>query len=155
MTIMQGLKKIKHLDRKIEKNRKRIAKWCSYFSDEQPLFDTGGIKKLLQATDDMVHERNRIRHSLHNTNMATIVEVKGHAMTMDELIIMRTLTIPAKIETLKQMRRKEKSHYQAKEVTVVTQYDHHARDKAIDGMENDLDELDELLDNMNVTTELV
>ena len=30
LTILQALKKIKHIDRKIEKTKERIQKWCSY-----------------------------------------------------------------------------------------------------------------------------
>ena len=155
MTILQGLKKIKHLDRKIGKNRNRIARWCSHFSDEQPMYDNEGIRKLIQATDDLVHERNRIRHRLHETNILTTVELNGNVMTMDELIILRTLVVPEKLETLKTLRRKEKSHYQDKGITVLMHYDPAERDKAVDRLENALDEFDEILDDMNIKTDLV
>ena len=35
MKIIEALKKIKHLDRKIEKTSDRISKWCSYIDDKE------------------------------------------------------------------------------------------------------------------------
>ena len=38
---------------------------------------------------------------------------------------------------------------------VVNQYDHRERDKHIDNLDYDLDQLDNLLDQMNMSTQLV
>lgn len=155
MTILQGLKKIKHLDRKVKRNQDRIARWCSYLSDEDPMYDANGIQKLIQATYDLITERNNIRHALHRTNILVKPEFQWKEMSLDELIILRTLTLPSKIATMKLLRRQEKNYLHDKGVKVVIQYDPGRRDKEIDSMENLMDELDSLLDEMNIKTELI
>lgn len=155
MTILQALKKIKHLDRKIEKNMKRIQRWCSYFDDEQPLYDGGGIKRLIQSSNDMIDESTNLRHQIHATNTATKMEFDNKEMTLDELIALKTSTIPKRLQVLSVLRRKEKQYHHDKDVKVVLQYDPSARDKVVDALENMSDEVDALLDHMNISTELV
>jgi len=161
LTIMQALKKIKHIDRKIEKTRERIQKWCSYIDplEAPPQYDTN---KLLQSVGDLLAEKARLRHALHMTNALHKVEYKKVKVTIDELLITRTITIPAMIDALKLQRRKEKpynlkddpSWEEAQRPKVVMQYDPNGRDKAIDSLENDLMEIDTLLDEVNITTDI-
>lgn len=155
MTILQALKKIKHLDRKIEKNKVRVSRWCSYMSDEEPMYDADGIRKLLQSVEDTIRERNRLRHLIHKTNILTVVTFEHKEFTIDELLLLRTQTLPALLASLACLRRKEKSYHHEKNVKVVMQYDPIYRDKSIDSIENTMDELDSFLDNINITTELV
>lgn len=155
MTILQALKKIKHLDRKIEKSKTRTARWCSYFDDEEPVYDEAGIRKLMQSIDDLIRERNRLRHLIHKTNILTTVTFEHKEFTIDELLILRTLTLPALKDSFLKLRRKEKSFHHDKDVKVVVQYDPNKRDKTVDSIENTMDELDALLDQINITTELV
>ncbi|KKL47833.1 hypothetical protein LCGC14_2331590 [marine sediment metagenome] len=155
LTIMQALKKIKHIDRKIEKTRERIQKWCSYIDplEAPPQYDTN---KLLQSVGDLLAEKARLRHALHMTNALHKVEYKKVKVTIDELLITRTITIPVMIETFKLQRRKEKPYglKSDTEQNVVMQYDPSGRDRAIDSLENDLMEIDTLLDEVNITTDI-
>lgn len=155
LTILQALKKIKHLDRKIEKTRERISKWCSYIDplEAPPQYDT---TKLLQSVNDMLMEKANLRHALHATNALCTVEYKKVEVTIDELLIRATITIPAMIETLKLQHRKEKPHYLKDEARhkVIMQYDPGNRDKSIDRLENDLMEIETLLDEVNIITDV-
>ena len=151
MTILQGLKKVKHIDRKIEKTQIRIRKWCSYIEpDDLPVqYD---IKPLIQSVNDLLNERTQIRHALHTVNALHKIEYKDKTMTVDELLIMRINTIPVKIKTQKLLRRKEKSYYEDKvKREVVLQYNPHERDKIIDNLEYELDKIDSLLDEINIS----
>jgi len=154
MTILQALKKIKHLDRKIEKNQMRIQKWSSHYSDEEPLYDQRGIEKLIQSTNDLVLERDKLKHLIHKTNIETKIIFKGNEMSLDELIAKRTSTVPSNLITINCLHRKEKNYNQDKAVKVVMQYEPAVRDKVVDIMENILDEMDALLDETNIITEL-
>ncbi len=156
LTILQALKKIKHLDRKIEKTKERIQEWCSYINplDGPPQYDTN---KLLQSVNDLLAHKARLRHALHMTNALHVVEYKGTKGTIDELLISVTVTIPAMIDALKLQRRKEKDRYlqdEKHEQKVALQYDPSDRDKAIDKLENDLMEIDTLLDEVNIVTDV-
>ena len=142
MTILEVLKKIKHVDRKIEKLKLRLEEWCSYYDikldpGQQPLYDA---KKLLQALNDLITLK------------------KGKKLTIDELIMMRTVTLPAKKQCLELLRRKEKgyvdlrhlSEEERKEVKVITQFDSVRRDRSIDKIDDEIANLDLLLDDTNI-----
>lgn len=157
LTILQALKRIKHLDRKIEKNKSRIQKWCSYLDPAQspPQYDTN---KLIQSVNDMLNERAMLRHALHTTNALYKVKYKGKEVTIDELLILSTITIPAKIAIFKLQRRVEIPYQmrqqEAEKQKVVMQYDPNKRDQAIDSFENELAEIDALLDEINISTDV-
>ena len=152
MTILEVLKKIKHVDRKIEKLKLRLEEWCSYYDikldpGQQPLYDA---KKLLQALNDLITLK------------------KGKKLTIDELIMMRTVTLPAKKQCLELLRRKEKgyvdlrhlSEEERKEVKVITHpfkaaslFDSIRRDRSIDEIDDEMADLDRILDEINILRE--
>lgn len=161
MTILEVLKKIKHVDRKIEKNTARLSKWCSYFDIElepgqEPLYNT---EKLLQATSDLITLRGAYRHALHKANIDNKVEYKGKMLTIDQLLVLRTNTLPSKRSCLMTMRRKEKGYSELRHLTederkavrVITKFDPLKRDKSVDDIENEMADLDKLLDEINIT----
>lgn len=153
LTIFQNLKKIKRLDRKITKTSERIRKWCSHFDNEEPQYDTA---VLIQSVNDMITEKAKLRHELHKTNIEIEVLFQGRLMTVDELIALVSLTIPAKINTLKLLRRREKGYNQSEEkLKVIIHYDPAERDKKIEALEYTLEEAENVLDNINITTEIV
>ena len=167
MTILEVLKKIKHVDRKIEKLKLRLEEWCSYYDikldpGQQPLYDA---KKLLQALNDLITLKSVYRHALHKANIEHKVEYKGKKLTIDELIMMRTVTLPAKKQCLELLRRKEKgyvdlrhlSEEERKEVKVITHpfkaaslFDSIRRDRSIDEIDDEMANLDLLLDDTNI-----
>ncbi len=157
-TILQVLKKIKHLDRKIEKNQKRIEKCASYVSpgEEKPLYDP---LKLLQSVKDMIVEVSRLKHSLHYTNATTMIKYKDKDLTIDGLLLLRTIIIPRFIETQKLLRSKSiRNRYSEvvyeKGSKVVRLYDPQERDKNIDKLEDELADIDSMLDEINITQEV-
>jgi len=167
MKILAALKKIKHLDRKIEKNMKRISKWCSYTvendDDPEPTYDTQDIVAMNQQIVDWTVQKITIRHALHLTNIRTVTDFGKHKnLSIDELLLMQNVLIPAKIAAQKAMRRKEKgsggymsSRSTNKDSYVVLQYEPKDRDKIVESLENEKDKLDELLDNLNIETDVV
>ena len=148
--------------RKIIKNRERIAKWCSYFQEigaepETPRYDKEGIRRLIQSSYDLITERNKIRHRLHKTNMkkVKVPVLNDETMTIDEVIILTTLSIPQILTIFKTLRRKEKTYQQRGDNSkVIIQYDPEERDKEIDSLEDLQEKLNSFLDTINITTEL-
>jgi len=168
MTILEVLKKVKHIDRKIAKNKERVKKWCSYFNIDvgevgvaqtslpEPPYDT---QKLLQTLNDQIKYRAELRHALHKANIENTTTYKGKEMTIDELLVLRTKTLPEMVECLKLMRRKEKgyqilSHLPedvCKQVFVINQFDSTTRDKNMDDIEDEIADIDTILDEINIT----
>ena len=162
MKILAALKRIKHLDRKIEKRIKRIGRWCSYIveneNDPGPVYDADDIRKMQQQIRDWAAEKIRIRHCLHLTNIQTLVEYNSKDRSIDELLLIQNVLLPEELKALKAMRRKEKGGYgkpDAEKAHVVLQYDPKDRDKRVEGIEYQLEHLDELLDNLNIETDVI
>lgn len=163
MKILAALKKIKHLDRKIEKTSNRIAKWCSYIveneSDPPPVYNDKDIIKMQQQIGDWAMEKVRIRKALHLTNVRIKVSWDDRMCSIDELLLIQNVILPAQMDALKIMRRKEKGggygSTPTKDSYVVLQYDPRKRDMEVEKIDKAKEELDELLDNLNIETEVV
>jgi len=154
MKIIQALKKIKQLSRKIETTKERISTWCSYQSDEEPLYtDIQGMK---QSVFDMQAEIAKIRHAIHVLNATTKVNFKGKETTLDELLLEATVTIPSKLALLSSLRRKEKNRYiqNQADVKIILQYDPLERDKEVDKLIELTAEINDFIDVCNITLEL-
>lgn len=163
MKILAALKRIKHLDRKIERTNKRINKWCSVIVDNEqdpaPVYNTADLKKMQQQVGDWSSEKIRIRHALHLTNIRTKVTFAGKERSIDELLLIQNVLIPDELKSLKLLHRREKGgyghHSESKDSWVVLQYDPRGRDKQVEAIEYQLEQLDELLDNTNIETDVV
>jgi len=162
MKILAGLKRIKHLDRKITKTLKRISKWCSFVSDNKedpaPVYDEGDIRTMQQQIGDWAVAKAAIRKGLHLTNVRTRVDFDGRQMSIDELLLLQNVVFPEKKKALVALRRKEKGGYgstSSKDSWVVLQYNPKERDQAIEKLELLEEELDTLLDNLNIETDIV
>ena len=151
MNMMQALKRIKHVDRKIAKAQTRIQRWCSHSSEEENPYN---MEKLMQSVADLIVQKAKIRAGMHATNITTIVEFKGRKWSMDGLLAHRTIVLPKQIESFKMMRRKEKGFHDDKDMKYVLAYDPKWRDQKIDALEEELAEIDDLLDTTNISTEL-
>ena len=156
MKIIMGLKRIKHLDRKIEKNMVRIDQWCSYVErkgDPSVPYDSNDIRRMHQQIADWATERARVVHALHVTNTTVTVKYNGKDFTLDELMTMKNHVIPRKIQALKHMRRAQKRYEERGKVVV--QFDHVERDKNLDALAAELDAIDTILDIQSIEVDLV
>ena len=154
-SVIRGLKRIKQLTRKIESNKNRVAKWCSYIDDEEPLYTN--IDGLVQSICDMQTEIANIRHAMHKLNANKVVQFQGKDTTIDQMLLEATVTLPAKLEVLKSLRRKEKGYGHQKDpgLKVVLQYDPVKRDKDIDNLIERQNDINDAIDILNIETELV
>ena len=159
MKILAALKKIKHLDRKIEKTLLRIDRWSSYIIDneEDPgsVYDGKDIAVMQQKIADWAAQKIRIRVALHLTNVRTKTIWEKKEYSIDELLLVQNVFMPAKMRGLKALNRKEKGYSAPKESRVVLQYDPKQRDIDIERLEYQKESLDELLDNLNIETEVI
>ena len=163
MKILAALKKIKHLDRKITKILKRIDKYCSVIvdneNDEDPVYNEGDVRKMQQKVVDWAMEKVKIRTALHLTNVRTKVNWKDSEHSIDNLLLIQNVLLPAQMSSRKALRRKEKGGYSSntssKDSWVILQYDPKKRDEDIERIEHEMEQLDELLDNLNIETDVV
>lgn len=163
MKIIEALKQIKHLDRKIKKISERTTKWSSFIVDINlteaevvtfPQYTAENIKTMHQQITDWLFEKARLRHLIHRTNILTTVQYQNKEYTLDELIIRKTEVIVG-LEQLEKLYNRKDKPYGAKDMRVVVQYDFKERDKQLDKLENEKEELSNLLDILTLETDVV
>lgn len=158
MKIIESLRRIKHLTRKIAKNTKRIMDNCSFVDhegDPRPVYNEDDIRKFHQQIDAWSSEIASLRHRLHKTNVSTSCDFPVLGLSnIDYALCYMNEVIPRKIEALKSMRRKEKP-YSDKDGRVVNQFDHTARDKAIDSLDELKQSLADRIDALNISVDIL
>jgi len=114
---------------------------------------------MMQAITDLLYEKMRLRTALHLTNTRISLEFHGKSYTVDELLLLQNVVIPERIVTLKFLRRREKGGVYrddySKQAKVYIQYDPRERDKQIEKLEDMLSDLDDILDNVNIETDVI
>ena len=150
LTIIQTLKKIKHLGRKIDRTQERIGKWCSFTTDDKPLYNQEEIRAMIQSVGDMSSEVAGLKHALHLVNATLEVEFEGKKTTIDGLLLETNVIIPTKLASLKALRRKEKNYHHKEDVEVVLQYDPRERDMEIDRLTDYQASINDFLDELNI-----
>ena len=163
MKIIEALKKIKHLDRKVEKNLQRIKKWAAYVEDtrnpEPPLYNKEELVRMVQQIADWTTEKMNIRHLLHKTNLTVAADWNGKSYTIDELLLLQALGFPVAMNVQSCMSRRDANAeigYGGKEFRrVVMQYDPKERDKTTDKLDDNAMKLNDLLDKLSLETEVV
>lgn len=152
MTILQALKKIKQLTRKIQTTQERIARWCSYMNNEEPAYTD--IRAMIQSVSDMQLQIAKFRHYMHLANATVEVEFEGKKTTLDELLLEANVVIPTQLSTLALLRRKEKGYGDTKDTTVVIQYVPKERDFSIDTLTEKQARINDFIDTMNIQMEI-
>jgi len=95
MTITEGLKKLRLIEKRILKNCAEIEKYSSLLSNEKPIFDSESkqreeVAKLIQANKDLELEYCRLKARIDYTNLVTYVQIEGHNRTIhDWLLVLR------------------------------------------------------------------
>lgn len=166
MKIIEVLKKIKHLDRKTEKNQERISEWCSYSTTETnpetPNYNAEELRAMIQQIGDWQTEKARLRHILHKTNIETNVEFDGKFYNIDQLLLIQSIILPSQLKVLKSLSRQRKdsdmygynSHIKEEKKKIIMQYEPRERDISIDKVENIMTKLNDLLDQLSITIDV-
>ena len=156
LTILDGLKKIKVLKKKIDKKASRVVENCCSFEGEEPLHN---VRELMQSHNDLLLEVNDIRAKIQRTNAATKVSgTKYAALTISELISYRQSVLPQRIVVLKSLTKAHKENegrFETPKRKVVMHYDPKEREDTIDKYEDEILEIDAILDKCNMTTKLI
>ena len=161
MKIISALKRIKHLDRKIEKTSTNYVKWSSFLlpagenSNTYNPYSIYDLKKMKQQIRDWTIEKVKIRKALHLTNINTLVTYKGKEYSIDHLLLVKCILIPNQLKLLKSLRRAEKQHYDNKEDRVITLFSYKERDMEVDALEIELSKLDEIIDNLSLSANVI
>jgi len=94
MKIIEALKNLKTIQKRMEKNCQDISQYCAYVSTETPAFETEDkqrehVKSLVQANLDLEKEYLRLKKAIELTNLNVTVTIGTRTLTITELMSIR------------------------------------------------------------------
>jgi len=169
MKVIQGLKQLKVVEKRMEANRKRIEDYASMVSTERPLFESEDTQKkeimaLVQANMDLGVEYRELKKQVDRTNLTIEVTVGKDTYTIADLLILRRSLAKTMINTYKalndntgqiRLRNFTSRVTEGKTPTVVRLYDEKVKNAGMKEWIDLLDEIEMRLEVINATTDLV
>jgi 16S rRNA C1402 N4-methylase RsmH len=112
MTITEGLKKLKLIEKRIQKNCAEIVKYSSLLSTERPIFETENkqreeVSKLIQANTDLEGEYCRIKAMIDYTNLMIYVQIDNENRSIHDWLTLLRKTGKLLIQTYESLTDKD------------------------------------------------
>jgi hypothetical protein len=94
MKLIEALKNLKTIEKRIDKNCQQIGEYAAYVSAEPPAFETEErqrqeVTSLVQGNLDLAKEYLRLKTAIEFTNLNTKVSIGQRDNTISELITIR------------------------------------------------------------------
>jgi len=94
MKIVEGMKRLKVIEKRMEDNSKRINEYASILSTDRPSFGSEDeqrkeVRCLIQANEDLVKEYLKLKQLIELTNLKVSMEIDGTKYTLSELLIIK------------------------------------------------------------------
>lgn len=99
MKLIEALKNLKTIDKRIAKNCEQIQQYAAWVSTETPVFETeekqrAEVAALVQSNLDLSSEHLRLTRAIAFTNLNTSVTIHGHTFTITEIIALNGKVTP-------------------------------------------------------------
>jgi hypothetical protein len=94
LKLIEGMKKLKVIAKKIQTNIERINQYASIPSNEKPYFgdekaQEKEVKSLIQSNEDLVKEYLNLKKRIDLTNLKTIVTIGNETYVLADWLILR------------------------------------------------------------------
>jgi hypothetical protein len=169
MKIIEALKNLKTIQKRIEKNCEQIKQYCAYVSVEAPVYETpekqqAEVGSLIQANLDLEKEYLRLKKAIENTNLNVVVTIAGKSYTITELISLKRVAGKFRTNTYQSLnpqiamtklneiyRKGVDANNPAKVISLYAEAD---KNKALREWDDFLSQIDGKLEVVNAETEL-
>lgn len=169
MKIIEALKELPILEKRIAKQYQQIRDYSSYGSHVGPTFATqeeqiNQVKSLIQSNEDLVSRYLKLRRVLNKTNCAIEVTIGTETLSIIEWITMRKSAGKMMIDTYnsqsilvatQHINTKPADIASGVSVGVVRCFDEKEKNASIAAMQAILEKIDASLEMVNATTDLV
>lgn len=175
MTIAAGLKELKLIDKKIESRTQKVGNLSAGFSTVIPSCGTAEaqvkkVESLIQSVKDLISRKHRIKAAIMAANLKTKVKYGGSSYTLQEVLFMKesgrtghsgrelhqgllgALRIDDRIE--KEIERIKNEGKAPDDLQVARYFDVNKRERMEVWLESLINNLDNLLEHANFTTEI-
>src|ERR1700733_5212291 len=104
MKIIEALKNLKTIQKRIDKNCYQIKEYCAYVSYETPVFETEAkqaaeVDSLIQSNLDLEKEYLRLKKAIEITTLAIVVSIGDRSYTITELISIKRVVGKFRLNT--------------------------------------------------------
>ncbi len=163
MTLIEGMKEMKLILKKMQRNSERIGELSSLLSNERPKMESEDEQKktvasLAQANKDLLRDYLVLHARVTRTNLETVVKIGGSEYTIDSLLLIRRKLADAMVLTYKAMSDKSATarlRNQSDQVTVVQMFDEKTKAAEIDFWLDFKEQIDPRLESVNAITVLL
>ena len=167
MKIIECMKELKLIEKKIQSNAEQIQKYASAVTTERYPFDTEveqrkAVTSLIQSSQDLMREYLKLKTRLDQTNLATMVMVEGTEDSIANWLIVRRKMGQAMAGTFAALNTREGDNRLRNAVPVdntapqvITFYDEQDKNDMMAYWKNVVDRIDPILEVVNATTDLL
>lgn len=170
MTIVEGLKKLKLIEKRMARNNDEIQKYSSILSNEKPVFESENkqrdeVKSLIQSNIDLEREYCKIKAMIDYTNLVTVVTIGDETRTIHGWLTLMRKTGGSMMMTYRSLSTKEaegrqgryRDHTTGQTPQVLRLYDENDKRNGLRKWEDLIagKEIEGRLEVINATTQLV
>jgi hypothetical protein len=168
MKIVEAMKELKLIEKKIQRNTDSIQKYSSQLSNERPYFNTPElqakeVRSLLQANKDFTDNYLELKGKVEKTNLSVTVEMDGRKYTLSELLTLKRKLAQLMVASYDAMNDKSARESQIRVVrsspdnTVKVErfYDEKEKNDGLRKWQDFYDNIDSRLEVINATTDIV
>lgn len=165
--IIEGMKRLKVIDKRMETNTANISKYSSMLSTERTFFESEAVqrrevKSLIQSNEDLMNEYLALKGQIERTNLSTNVEMGGRQYTISDLLVIKRRLAQKMISTFNGLNEQSASarlrssmSVDGKAPQVVRLFDEKDRNDGLSKWHDLYDNIESRLEVINATTDLV
>lgn len=167
MKLIEGMKELKLIEKRMEKNREQITQYSSGLSNEKEIFGSerqqiAEVKSLLQSNVDLFNRYLHLKKSIERTNLETKVEFSVGTYTISELLAIKRRLQHGMINTFKALNTQSAEARMRMikipdnvEVKVVRYYQEEEKNHLLKAWMEFFENIDGRLEVVNATTDLI
>ena len=167
MKIIEGMKRLRVIEKRMESQRNAVTEYASKLSTEMPRFQTKEdqakeVASLIQSNNDLCAEYLRIKRSIEYTNLKVTVELQGKAYSISDLLVVKrkladrmVATYRALNDTAARDRLRNAPKFDGETPKVEILYDERTKLDNIRKWQDLADIIDSRLEVINATTDLI
>ena len=167
MKIIEGMKRLRVIEKRMESQRNAVTEYASKLSTEMPRFQTKEdqakeVASLIQSNNDLCAEYLRIKRSIEYTNLKVTVELQKKEYSISDLLVIKrkladrmVATYRALNDTAARDRLRNAPKFDGETPKVEILYDERTKLDNIRKWQDLADIIDSRLEVINATTDLI
>jgi phenylalanyl-tRNA synthetase alpha subunit len=166
--IIEGMKQLKVIEKRIQKNTQEITQYASMVNTERPSFDSDveqkrQVESRIQANKDLLKEYLFLKRKIEYTNLNTVVEIGGVSYTISDLLVIKRHMAKAMLETYDALNlnaaqsRMQRGGYAGptgEKIQAIAMYDEKTKNAGRREWQDLYDNINSRLEVINATTDL-